>query len=232
MKHTVVITVILAAAFCCDASEVYWGMIAGRQSEDLMLTSGAVGNGIVIEGSIDEYPGPYSSFGLELAYVTKSSKLVGVQVALPYNIALTAMSHWVLATADDLVTESYISNGRLVFDGTDDLADNRYGEEIGIKNGDSLYLAFVAPMMVDQSERIYDSQVYGWLKLEASNNRLSVVNSAFSESYIYVGGELIPEPSSGVLLLLGIAGLALRRRRGKQPHFTRTANLSLHSNAQ
>ena len=51
---------------------------------------------------------------------------------------------------------------------------------------------------------------YGWVELQ--NN--TILSSAYSDMPLIVGtGQVIPEPSSAVLLLLGIAGLALRRQR-------------------
>ena len=51
---------------------------------------------------------------------------------------------------------------------------------------------------------------YGWVELQ--NN--TILSSAYSDMPLIVGtGQVIPEPSSAMLLLLGISGLSLRRRR-------------------
>lgn len=55
--------------------------------------------------------------------------------------------------------------------------------------------------------------IYGWVEFGIRNDKVTLLNSAIdlSGSPIVVG--VIPEPSSGLLLLLGVAGLALRRKR-------------------
>ena len=51
---------------------------------------------------------------------------------------------------------------------------------------------------------------YGWVELQDR----TILSSAYSDMPLIVGTDLvIPEPSSALLLLLGCAGLALRRRR-------------------
>ena len=54
---------------------------------------------------------------------------------------------------------------------------------------------------------------YGWVHLQDR----TILESALSEMPLIVGtGQVIPEPSSAVLLLLGFAGLALRRGKRKE----------------
>ena len=51
---------------------------------------------------------------------------------------------------------------------------------------------------------------YGWIELQDK----TILSSAYSDVPLIVGtGQVIPEPSSALLLVLGCAGLALRRRR-------------------
>ena len=51
---------------------------------------------------------------------------------------------------------------------------------------------------------------YGWVELQGT----TILSSAYSDMPLIVGtDQVIPEPSSALLLLLGCAGLALRRRR-------------------
>ena len=68
-----------------------------------------------------------------------------------------------------------------------------------------LYLAIIAKEGRDEPK-----YYYGWVYLQDK----TILESALSEMPLIVGtGQLIPEPSNWVLLLLGFAGLALRRQR-------------------
>ena len=59
-------------------------------------------------------------------------------------------------------------------------------------------------------------QAFGWVEIINDNGNIAVGSSAYmlAGGSLYVGGgEAIPEPTSGLLLLLGVAGLTLRRKR-------------------
>ena len=100
----------------------------------------------------------------------------------------------------------YACFGTLIYDWTQTSPDS-YTVSIGKMQ--SIYLGYAA-----QDRHINpNEQYYGWMELYlSSDNVLSIRNSAIdiSGDSIVVGA--IPEPSSAMLLLLGIAGLALRRR--------------------
>ena len=73
------------------------------------------------------------------------------------------------------------------------------------------YLAYAVQSAVDST------WCYGWVQLEVNGSSLSMVHSAIDVDGdpIRVGymPTSIPEPSGGVLFLLGVAALGLRRRR-------------------
>ena len=81
---------------------------------------------------------------------------------------------------------------------------------VSIGKMESIYLGYAAQdRFVNPNE-----QYYGWMELYlSSDNVLTIRNSAvdINGNSIIVGA--IPEPSSALLLLVGCAGLALRRRR-------------------
>lgn len=97
--------------------------------------------------------------------------------------------------------------GTLIYDWTQTVPDSY---TISIGKMESIYLGYAA------QDRCIDPnmQYYGWMELYlSSDNVLSIRNSAvdINGSSIIVGA--IPEPSSALLLLLGCAGLALKRRK-------------------
>lgn len=88
------------------------------------------------------------------------------------------------------------------------------GSDYGIfVDGDStFYLMFATGTYLET-----DNPYYGWAEIYvAENGYLSLKRSAIGldhQAMIVGGGEAIPEPNSAILLLLGLSGLALRRRR-------------------
>jgi len=71
-----------------------------------------------------------------------------------------------------------------------------------------LYLAIIA-----KEGDVEPKYYYGWVHLQDK----TILASALSESPLYIGtGQVIPEPSSGMLALLGFVWLMLKRKRAFQ----------------
>ena len=88
--------------------------------------------------------------------------------------------------------------------------------KLAVKRDDSVYLAFTSNEQYGDSP---DSIYYGWVQFGVEEDgNIVVLDSAcdFDHGPMVVGGGAwtgtIPEPSAGVLFLLGLAGLALRHR--------------------
>ena len=120
-------------------------------------------------------------------------------------------SYWVYASAGDSLA-GFGDYAALPL--AADLAftsDNAIGGENINAHRDSdgkLYLAIIAKEGQDDPK-----YHYGWVCLQDK----TILASALSDFPLYVGtGEVIPEPSSALLLLFGFAGLALRRRARKK----------------
>ena len=112
-------------------------------------------------------------------------------------------ARWVVAEGGDTVDDNYISTGHLVLDAYYTDASKIEYHTMSAAKGSTFYLALI----------VDDADYYGWLAIDVdSGGGLHLAHSALStEPGIVVGA--IPEPSSWVLLLLGFAGLALRRKR-------------------
>ena len=120
---------------------------------------------------------------------------------------------WMLAEVGVLVDETFVKDAAGYFH-----MNNIYGNgqcrtdyDILIPNDESVYLAFAYANWKTPTE-----VNFGWAEISfAEDGQLQVVRSAtdLSGNSMIVGFDSIPEPSSGLLLLLGIAGLALRRKR-------------------
>ena len=120
----------------------------------------------------------------------------------PINAA-NPRAYWVLAERNDVIDYEYISAGHLVLDAYFKDASTIEYHTMSADKGSTFYLALI----------VDDADYYGWLAIDVdASGELHLAHSALStEPGIVVGA--IPEPSSALLLLLGCAGLALRRRR-------------------
>jgi hypothetical protein len=125
------------------------------------------------------------------------------------------IGNWIVANAGDEVSETttrhkgnYLNHAKI---------DGETGYTIynlvGVAPKD-YYLAFAVENLYDYNDNVPDPRyAYGWAHISVNEDKsLSLLGSAMSldGSSLIVGA--IPEPSAGVLLLLGLSALALRRR--------------------
>ena len=120
-------------------------------------------------------------------------------------------SYWVYASYGDALAElsDYQRNplaADYAFTGSERIGGNNLYDMFDADG--RTYLAFLSYEARGEGERAY---FYGWVELQGT----TILSSAYSDMPLIVGtDQVIPEPSSALLLLLGCAGLALRRRRG------------------
>ena len=147
-------------------------------------------------------PTPEINFSVELY-----PSVIVANAEGPVNAA-NPRSYWVEASAGDVVNDGYLfsDTARFVFDVYYTNPSEIRGFSVAAMKDSTFYLALI----------VDDADYYGWLAIDVdSSGELHLAHSALStEPGIVVGA--IPEPSSGVLLMLGFAGLALRRQRNIQ----------------
>ncbi len=134
-----------------------------------------------------------------------------------YDYSKTAApvnTKWLLAVYGDILGEDTLSS----FKGVElcDYGDCGVGGDL-IENPSSFYLAFVAEDWDDYVSKVDNPHVwYGWANVAIkSNGALDVLSSGVNldgGAVVIGGGVPIPEPSTGMLLLVGLAFAGLSRR--------------------
>jgi hypothetical protein len=176
----------------------------------------------------DSYSGvPYYqwSFGImEEQYIScanfffeKSDYSYGVRMT-SVNFALAAYgSAFALMNEGDVVDAASMATGNLFSDPYGMVNGNTvYDITIPIRQGRDVYLGFVTDVYMDDGS--FDVRTgYGWVKFRADLYGGLYVDAAAIDldggPMIVGGGAYIPEPHSALLLFVGCALLALKRRQ-------------------
>ena len=210
------IAMLFTAAFMMlsgNAAEVEWGLFSTRTFHE-------------------SYPGYFDLNGIKVYYYGHGDGVGNIQpeTSLAYNFShgtLTSINAggsvnvginatvWIDALYGDVLTDDYFAtlyaaNNRVYMDaGFFDPLSDPTGHVREVTPGEIIYVSFAGLAAGD-------AHYYGWLELLAKEDELSLVSSALTYSPGLIVGtgnfSRIPEPSAGMLLLLGLAGLALRRR--------------------
>ena len=133
------------------------------------------------------------------------------------SLAQTALTTFVADYAVDKLTPSGYVSTRSVSDGllesNDAMSSDPYS---GISKGDTVYWA----MIVETSDGLLVDYISATRNADGKNRNVTfneAGNSAnvfqASSGYSGAGYYTVPEPTSGLMLLLGFAGLALKRKR-------------------
>ena len=160
----------------------------------------------------------------------------GTAVTLTGNISMDgAMGVWILAEAGDILSDGEFSNVAASFSYR--TSSGTGGRPVTLNKVTSFYLGMKVEELTNEwpgdwdgnwgDPRLYSGMYdYGWIHLQiGEDGGVSLLNSAIDldGGPMIVGGGAysIPEPSGGLLFILGAAALGLRRRigRGDCPRF-------------
>ena len=152
------------------------------------------------ENNFYYYGGPTPEIGFS---VLETTTYVIATADGPINTA-NPRAYWVRADKGDIVNDSLLGSGEMVLDAYySDLAEIKHGNVTAMKDS-TFYLALI----------VDDAEYYGWLAIDVDKNgKLTLSHSVLSDTECILVVGAVPEPSAGMLLLLGIAGLVLRRTR-------------------
>jgi hypothetical protein len=153
----------------------------------------------------------YNNVTPELAFIYQNNAIglvtsataTGDYCNLGYPVA-----YWVLANAGDILIskEDYLSKELLYNNGYPNMPERIDGATITTLPSKTYYFAILG-------DNYGESDWYAWVEIYADTSGLSVVNSAFSfDTPLIVGGGAVPEPSSGMLLIIGATLLCLKRK--------------------
>lgn len=209
MKMLLLFMLTALITLAADASSVLWDLVSIGESEHQEFR--------VLRN--DERPFFWSVFDFDVV-------ILGNRATLTSNPGgdriLSYAGAWLIAYCGDIVNSDTTLHCSSYFEYG--LLGNGEGREdpISVEVGEVNYLKIV----LQDGEQCFDYQdgartvmpdcYYGWVAYSVdSKGKVSVLSSALDVmgSSLIVGGGVIPEPSSGLLLLLSCAMLALRRKR-------------------
>ena len=203
MKFMKYMLVVLFCTLCLTggAANVRWNFVDQYKCDDGEATLQAAVNGVSV------------SLFFTASAVAGKVKLSNATCNLATRIT------WVSMAADDIVDASAFGNGMASLFSTE---YSGASGEMTVDKNESFYMAFQAYELVFDIDPAtgqlkQGDAYYGWVEFYAKHDgNVELLGSAIDadgDGMIVGGGSVsIPEPSGGVLVLLGVAALALRRR--------------------
>lgn len=187
MKKLVSALGVIATAASIQAAQIKW-------SANNLFSGYSVSEGT----TTTKYLG--TAYLFDAATISQSALFDAIAADSTYSLATKAVTSTAMTTAG-VVPAATIEYGS---------ANTAYSMYFAILEGDNLYLSNVKDIITSASETAATTVAFG-----TQNNKSSTF-SATAASLSYAGAghwQTVPEPTSGLLMILGMAGLALRRRR-------------------
>ena len=200
MKKLMIAAAIVCAAAMSQAATVTWQQVDGPIYDGMGENAAELADDTVVYLIAASYTVGQDTFGFSQS-----------DFAAAYNTAKGDKAATLEAVGGNLLT----GTGVTVMDGYIDSTDSTFTQAgldayYVIFNGDQAYISAVETALVDALDTTVST-----LKFYAPENSeaLAIKASEYVSGDGWIKAETVPEPTSGLLLLIGMAGLALRRRR-------------------
>lgn len=191
MKKLIMMIAVVAAAVAANAATVTWGATKGylyqAGSDTVKVTSGTAYLMFVTTA--------FDQSDLVSAFAAAEGDSAATIAAMTASGALATGAGTVGSNARIATTDStYAMKGDM-------------SAYFVVFNGDNMYISSAADVAYDS---VSDSATFAFASQSTSSKAPAIDASA---GYTGAGWYAVPEPTSGLLMLVGLAGLALRRRR-------------------
>jgi len=216
MRRTVL--TLLTMMFCCRAiaTTAHWSGIVvynyrqrPNQTRDYYLSGGIHGQNGEFAGILSDMYGHVENGKVYLQHADYSKESLD-----------PTFNWWAIALYGEVLDEANFNSHTRIPDLYDEEHDYYFGGAL-IENPDDFYLAFkVSEVLVENQDCVAGQTWYGWVHVSIDENLEMTLLGEGINLYggaVTVGASVTPEPSGALLLLVGGALLALRRRVSHEP---------------
>ena len=190
MKKLIMMIAVVAAAVVANAATVTWGATKGYLYEagtETKITSG--------DAYLMFVTASYTQSDLVNAFNAAGGDSAATIAAMSASGAMATGAGSVASNARISGTSTYAMSGDMT-------------AYVVVFNGDNMFITGTSAAVYDS---VTDMATVTGVPAMSTSSKAAAMDA--SAGYVGAGWYAVPEPTSGLLMLVGLAGLALRRRR-------------------